>query len=434
MKFKEPKNKNYCAIISKIDNLVELPKMDRVQHGIIFGNKIIVSKEYQVGMVGVYFPVETALSPAYLKANNLYRKAAFNKNTDETGYFEENGRIRCIKFAKVHESQGLFMPLSSLSEFLSEKEIASLKVGDEFDMIGDTEICRKYVIKKQSVKGSSMLGGGKKARKPKEEKLVDGQFKFHQDTSMLYRNLHRIDPDTLIHVSRKVHGTSAIVGKLLCKRPLNVVEKITKKLGLKIDDKMYDYIFASRRVIKNNELNSGANHYYKENIWGIASETLKPYLKDGMTFYFEIVGYTPEGGMIQKGYDYGCKENEFKTEIYRITYTNDNGDVFEFSGKQVQDYCTALGINPVKEEYAGYARNYFAYDGGDIDVWRNGLLAKLKADYNEKDCAVCVNKVPEEGVVIRIEGNSFDAYKCKSARFYEWETAMLDSGEEDIES
>ena len=432
MKFKEPRNVNYCAIVAKIDSVVDLPKMDRVKHGIILGNKIIVNKSHKPGDIGLFFPVECALSPAYLKANNLYRKADLNEDNTKSGYFEENGRIRCIKFQKIHESAGLFMPLNSLNSFLTEKEIKSLSIGDSFDMLGDVEICRKYTIKKRN--SSSQLSGGKGPKKQAKEKLIEGQFRFHQDTSMMYRNLHRIEPDTLIAISTKIHGTSGVLGKLLCKKPLTFVEKIAKKIGVNVVDTQYDYIFASRKVIKNNDLNPNANHYYKENIWGIASETLKPFLKDGMTFYFEIVGYTPDGGMIQKGYDYGCKENEFKTAIYRITQTNNRGEVFEFSAKQVQDFCKEMGISAVRELYYGYAKHYFPYDGGDIEKWQSGFLEKLKADYNEKDCDICINKVPEEGCIVRVEGNNFEAYKCKSARFYEWETSMLDSGEVDIES
>ena len=44
MKIKEPKNKNYCGIITKIEAVVNLPHFDNVKHGIIFGNKIIINK------------------------------------------------------------------------------------------------------------------------------------------------------------------------------------------------------------------------------------------------------------------------------------------------------------------------------------------------------------------------------------------------------
>jgi len=47
---------------------------------------------------------------------------------------------------------------------------------------------------------------------------------------------------------------------------------------------------------------------------------------------------------------------------------------------------------------------------------------------------MCSNSVPEEGVVIRIEGLEIEAYKQKSTAFYERETSLLDKGESDIES
>lgn len=40
-------------------------------------------------------------------------------------------------------------------------------------------------------------------------------------------------------------------------------------------------------------------------IWNIAHEVIKPHLSKGLTVYYEIVGFLPTGGYIQKGYDYG---------------------------------------------------------------------------------------------------------------------------------
>ena len=66
--------------------------------------------------------------------------------------------------------------------------------------------------------------------------------------------------------------------------------------------------------------------------------------------------------------------------------------------------------------------------------WRSKLLETLKAEYTEKECWMCNNKVPEEGCVIRVEGLEFEAYKLKSNLFYERETKLLDKGESDMES
>lgn len=434
MKLNKPKNPNYCATVVKIETLVELENCDNVQGAIIMGNQVIVSKDIQVGDIGLYFPLETQLSKEYLSANNLYRKKELNSDPEaRPGYFEENGRVRCVKFRSLHKSEGLYMPLSSL-EFL-QSEGAGLKLGDEFDELDGVEICRKYVVKKSRTPSS---GKQNKSTKKYQSKLVDNQFRFHQDTSMLYKNLHRFNKDTLIHVSYKLHGTSGISSYILCKKKLSIWNKIGKFLGFDIKTEDYDYIYSSRKVIKNEELNPNAQHYYNQDIWGIANEQLKPFLYKGITLYYEIVGFLPDGGYIQKGYDYGCKEKEHAIYIYRITYTNIDGKVFEFSSKQVQEFCKKRGLNPVPELYYGSILDFMNQPENiklleGTKEFNEHFLDVVKKRYNEKNCYMCRNSVPEEGCVIRIEGEEFEAYKQKSNRFYELETVQLDKGEINIE-
>ena len=432
MKFKEPKNSNYAAIIVSISNVIPLEGMDRVQAAIILGNQVIVGKNINKGDIGIYFPVECQLSAEYLKNNNLYRKTELNLDpTTKGGYFEENGRVRCVKFAGKHKSEGIFMPLDSL-QYTGELHF---EVNDTFDELNGFEICKKYVIKQNRTPGLSRnnkKGAGKLA---KESKLIDNQFRFHDDTSMLFRNLHKINPDDLISITYKLHGTSGISSYVLCKKKLKLHEKILKWLGVKIIDTEYDYIYSSRKVIKNPSLNPNSQHYYSEDIWGIAHKELEPFLQKGMTLYYEIVGYLPNGGSIQKNYDYCCSIGNHSIYIYRITETNVDGKVVEYSAKQVQDWCKKNGLNAVPELYYGYAKELiFDIDGfNSLENWQSSFLDKIKHNYNEKDCYICKNKVPEEGIVIRIEGLDFEAYKQKSTAFYERETAQLDKGESNIE-
>ena len=152
--------------------------------------------------------------------------------------------------------------------------------------------------------------------------------------------------------------------------------------------------------------------------------------------YYEIVGYLPSGRMIQKDYDYGCEPTKHAIYIYRITSTNVDGKVIEFSAKQVQDFCKKNGLNAVPELYYGYAKDLGKHSNLlhlDKPWDSDKFLSLIKAKYNEKDCYMCVNTVPEEGVVVRIEGNDFEAYKAKSERFYARETEQLDKGELNIE-
>jgi hypothetical protein len=422
---KGPKNRNYCATVVEITTLVPLNGCDNVQGAIIMGNQVVVDKSCKIGDIGIFFPVETALSKEYLSMNNLYRKTELNSDDTKRGYFEENGRIRCVKF-RGNKSEGLFMPINSLKFFTDSYK--DLEVGYEFDEIGGIEICHKYVI---PVKSSS-LGGSVKTKKVTESKIIDNQFRFHQDTEQLYKNLDKISPDHLISITYKVHGTSGISSYVLCKKPLKLYEKVLKKLGVNIVDTKYDYIYSSRKVIKNPELNPNAQHYYNDDIWGLAHKKLEPFLTEGLTLYYEVIGFLPSGGYIQKDYDYGCKENEYKIMIYRITYTSPTGKTFEFSAKQVQDWCKDRGLNPVYELFYGYARD-FSDERMTEDNWKDLFLENIKRLFTEKDCFMCNNNVPEEGCVIRVEQPNFEAYKCKSTRFLEKETKQLDSGESNIE-
>lgn len=286
---------------------------------------------------------------------------------------------------------------------------------------------------------------------------------------MLYKNLHMVHPNDLISITYKVHGTSGISSYVLCKRKISIGEKIGSffhnvytnittfgKQSFKLETTEYDYLYSSRKVIKNEDLNPNAEHFYGVDIWALANMELKEFLQKGMTFYYEIVGYLPSGAMIQKDYDYGFDspkdnyhtigfgtsrdhDNPYYEEgihygifIYRITQTNTDGKVFEFSAKQVQDFCTEKGLKAVPELFYGYAAN-FSDERLTDEHWQNKFLETIKTLYNEKDCYMCKTKVPEEGAVIRIEKLGFKAYKQKSNRFYERETKALDAGESDIE-
>lgn len=252
-------------------------------------------------------------------------------------------------------------------------------------------------------------------------------------TSMLYRNLHRIEPNSLISCTYKMHGTSHISSYILCKRKLNWLEKLLIKLKVNIKTKEYDYVYSSRKVVKNSELNPNTQHYYSEDIWGIAHKELEPFLQKGLSIYCEIVGFLPNGGSIQKDYDYGCEPTKHAIYIYRITSTNVDGKVIEFSAKQVQDFCKKNGLNAVPELYYGYA-DEFSDERMTKENWEIKFLDTIKQKYNEKDCYMCKNNVVEEGVVVRIENLEFEAYKQKSFAFYQHESKMLDQNIEDIES
>ena len=177
--------------------------------------------------------------------------------------------------------------------------------------------------------------------------------------------------------------------------------------------------------------------YYSTDIWAIIADRIKDKIAPGITLYAEICGQMNNGSWVQKDFDYGIPSFNIDYFIFRITYTNILGQVFEFSTPQIQDYCKINGLNTAPVFYYGYAKDYISKDGLQANIenhWQENFLELLIKDFTEKDCFMCKNKLPEEGVVLRVENsNNFNAYKLKSIRFLERETSLLDKGEENIE-
>ena len=435
-------NMNYAASIVQIKNIIELQGCNNIVGTHIYGNHVIVSKDAKVGDIGLYFPLECSISSEFLKVNNLYREKTLNADVTKSGFFEDKGRVRAVKL-RGNKSEGFFIPISSLQGLfeLNSHEIyvqLQTEVGESFDTINDFKLCEKYII---SNRQHGQGNGNKKGKKPKESKIIDNQFRFHESTAMLYKNLHRINPNDIISLTYKIHGCALCSSIILCNKKLSVFEKFLKLCKIKIQDTIYDNVYSSRTVVKNPDLNPNAQHYYKQDIWGEANKILLPYLKDGLTIYAEICGYLSDGSMIQKDYDYGCDIGKFEIYVYRLTYTSIPGQVYEFSCKQVQDWCKQNGLKAVPQLYYGYAKDFVpdylklanSIDDRDIDLWREKFREKIANDYLEKDCYICKNKVPAEGVVIRREINDFEAFKYKATAFYERETKLLDANETNIE-
>lgn len=431
MNFKKPENENYCGTVIKINNLIDLSNCDNIQGTNIFGNHVIISNDVKIGDIGVFFFVETQLSAEYASNNNLFRHKKLNKNTSVKGYIEDNRRIKAITM-RQNKSCGLFIPLKSFSSYC---DIKYFKIGDSFDEIKGVKICNKFIIKRLKTKSLNP----KKKKYIKKSKIIQGQFNFHKDTLQLGKNIHTIKENDFISISYKLHGTSAITSKVLCKKKLNYFYKLLKLFRINIVDKMYDNLYSSRRIVKNDSMNpKHIKHFYDVDIWGVANNQLKEFLDDGMTIYSEIVGYLPSGKMIQKHYDYGCSPNTYDIYIYRITYTNPTGNIFEFSYKQIIDWCKERNLKYVPEIYYGKAIDFFNENKNilksDKEVqFSIDLLEILIKKYLEKDCWMSKNKVPAEGIVVRKECNHFKAFKLKSFRFLQKETENLNKGFIDIE-
>jgi len=482
---------NYTGTVVEIKQLFTIDKSDNILRTVINHNNAVVSKDTGIGEWGLFFPVETQLSNEFLKNNNLYRDNTLNIDTTKRGYFELNGRIRCQVFRGV-KSEGFYISITSL-DFLG-LDLTNINIGNEFNEIEGIEICKKYIPKNTRVQGNS---NKIQAKKSQLDLIVENQFRLHRDTEQLKKHIDEVKPDDIISITYKLHGTSAVFSNILVKRVLSRFERLLKWFGISIQENKYGNVYSSRNVIKDVDgLQLSQGGFYSTDIWGIVNEEVKDKILQGVTIYGEIVGFLPEGKMIQEDYDYGLKPwsnsiefgdkvlkvksgkpfksgNIFNTvkgviihpelnipaytfeeddsyvecrkcaklerghelHVYRITYTNPEGHVFEFGWQDIKDYCKKYGLKHVPELYYGKADDYTDWiEDIKTNNFHESLLTTLSNEYLEKDCWMCRNKVPAEGIVLRIERGNKPAFKLKSFKFLSAESLVLDKGEIDIEA
>ena len=443
-------NVNYLAKIVRIENFKPHtdPEVTRLKCCTIDGFNIICGIDSEPGLY-VYFPTACCLNPDFLRFANLYRHKELNADPEQSGMFEDNGRVKAIRL-RGELSEGFILPVVMLENYiLSVTNVALTCVeGTEFDIVehdGKTFWINKKYIPKHT-QGTPGMGSGKTAKQPKGiDKIIEDQFRFHYDTTLIKKCPHVINPKAIISITEKIHGTSGISAYVLCKQPLNWKQKIAKWLTGEEFNK-YDYLYSSRTVIKNQYYNKKAgNGFYGVDVWKYADDIVKPHLQKGMTVYYEIVGFLPNGGYIQKNYDYnylppvGDEKYEhgkhFGVYVYRVTITNVDGKVHEFSAKEVQQWCAFTGLQSVNELYYGYAEDLYS-DLAPSEHWNENFLQRLANDkqfHMELNSPSCSNKVPHEGVVIKMENMKSEAFKLKCFKFLDKEGKELDNGEVNIE-
>lgn len=407
-------SKNYVCTVVEIDKLFPIENADKIQRCVINGNDVIVSKDVKIGDKMLYFNSGTKLNTDYCKYNNLLTDKEQNKDNTKVGYISHKQfRVKAVKLRGVI-SDGILLPLNSLCFALNYFD-SDFKAGMEFTDIDNVSICEKYFV---PVRNNNT--GDKAPKQPKRiSRLVENQFYLHGDTDNLRKNIHKINPDDIIGIHYKKHGTSIVLGNVLVKKNLRWYEKIAKALSLNIVDTEYDVVYSSRNVVKNQYLNTETSTgFYGEDIWGVVAKQVGHLIPKNWTLYGEIIGYTQSGAYIQQDYDYGCNVGENKFYVYKISVVNPDGKVIYLTDKQIEEYCEKVGLL-YKDTfiYYGVAMNLF-HTNSDIETWKDLFLQYLEKTYNEKDCYISKNKVPEEGIIVRVEKTfEYEAYKLKSKRF-----------------
>lgn len=414
MKIDKPVNTNYCATVVEIKNITPLANCDNLVSISIFGYQAVISKDHKVGDIGIFFPAETQLSYDFCFENNLHRHGDRNKDQGLKGYVEDNRRVRAVKF-RGNTSNCLFMPLESLKFAGISPEM--LTIGDEFDTLNGTEICRKYTVAVRSGKIIDNL--------PKEFKRVEKKhMPEHMDSSNFFKWGDQIDSDMNIIITQKLHGTSIRIGHTITQRKLNLFEKFLSHVGVKIQTYDYDYVYGSKKVIKDVN-NPYQNHFYSSDIWTKEGEKLVGIIPENYLIYGELIGWAGEGE-IQRNYSYGIEKGKAELYIYRIAFVNNQGIIADLSWQQVKEFCAKNGLKHVPELWTGKKSDFKPDDFMNKRFFESGY----------RHCVYLGDKpdIVDEGVCIRVDGLQPVIFKAKCSKFLEHETNLLDQGAEDIES
>lgn len=438
----------YCGTVVKIGEILPIEGRDRIVKTMVNGLSIVIGKdEFQTGDVAVYCANETQLHELFLHLNSMYDDKELNIDKEKKGYINKHGRVRIVKLGGV-PSYGILLHPTSIATFLNEpvevvNEYLGNHVNEDFDEINGEIFCKVYVppIKTSNRQMSKSERRDKKLARFKM--LIEGSFRLHYDTDQLARNMHEFSPDDKVFISNKLHGTSIIIANILTNVPTNWFKRMWRKLTGKYEfDQKYNIVYSSRNVIKNEFINpkQKAGGYYSDDIWGYWAEKLAAYIPQDFCIYGEVVGYTPNGTPIQKGYDYGClptDEVKSKLMVYRVTHNDKEfeiTDVIAF-GQYLKDKLGDIVLDFPLMYHGTFAELY--PEISTTEHWHENVLEALKVEKKflmEQLEPMCINKVPREGFVVRKENDPIKrAFKLKSTAFHLREAAQVDNGEVDIE-
>lgn len=424
MKLEAPKNPNYAANIVRVRNLVPLEGLDNLLAAPLLGYQALVSKDTPTGELAVLFTAESQLSLEYASKNNLHRHADLNANEAETGYLEDNRRVKAIKL-RGHNSNALLMPLASLLHFAKQSDLDTLEEGDIFDTLNGAEIVKKYYVKEPGTNRKVDKNAVKKFRRVDEKMLPE-----HFDTENYFRNAHAIPADAPVVVTQKLHGTSIRIGNTIVKRQPKWLERVAAKLGVKVAQTEYAHVYGSRKVIKDPN-NPDQQHFYVSDIWTEYGKKLDDLIPENFVVYGELIGWTPDGAPLQKNYTYDVPQGEAELYIYRVAIVTNGGLLVDLAWDQVKHFAADRGLKHVPELWRGPHGEFTAEDYMDI------RYADQDVSLTEWHDVVRLSsqKTVDEGVCVRTDiGRAPYILKAKSPLFLAHESKMLDEEAVDMET
>lgn len=443
----------YCAYITTIKELRKHNNADRLQCATIFGNNVIVDLTYREGQKVIYFPTDGQLSEEFASDNNLVRKKDENGN-NIGGYLDPDKRnITALKL-RGEKSDGLVLPIEVLSKYA---DVDTLKDGEQITILNGYEICKKYIPRSNHRQGGN-TSAGNHTRKKKVP--VAPLFSEHADTEQLAYNLSAFKPNDEIEITLKMHGTSQRTGYLPVFKGYkqSLLDRVLRRDGKPVYD--WGYVSGTRRTVLEN-FDGG---YYGSNEFREAhSKFFEGKLMKGESVYYEVVGFTHTGTPIMSScnnrklndkefvkqygeetvFSYGCRpdtgwkdiqtDNEILQSdiyVYRMTMTNEDGFVVEYSPDFMRYRCEQMGAKCVPVFYKGQIPEYTILPdnvGSPMAIDAGEYVKKIAEDFYDGTDPIGKTHI-REGVVVRIINRpKFTAYKHKNFNFKVLEGIIKDT-------
>lgn len=430
---------SYNAYVCRIKNLRKHNNADKLMLGECFGNTVCVDTSYEVDELGIYFPTDGQVSPEFAENNNLLRKKDENGKSIG-GYMDPMKRNITTIRLRGEKSDGLFLHLNCVS--YTGVLLNELTEGLAFTTLNGHEICKKYIPMRQNRQGNGSEGN----RVRKKKAPVAPLFIEHADTEQLAYNLNAFKPDDLVEITLKMHGTSQRTGYLpmLKGYKKTLLDRIMHRDGTPIYE--YGYVSGTRRTV----LNDWEGGFYGSNMFRKKhADFFEGKLHKGEEVYYEVVGFTDEGMPIMSSasnrklndkdflkkygetttFSYGCSCTGYYTYgdgsydvlpksdfyVYRMTMTNEDGDVVEYTPDFMRYRCEQMGCKCVPVLWRGFLDD--TTDWNDAGMTAGEQVKEIAERYYDGPDPIGKTHV-REGVVIRILNRpKFCAYKHKNFAF-----------------
>lgn len=457
---------SYYAYVCSIKNLRKHPNADRLQLGECFGNTVCVDMGYANEELGIYFPTDGQLSVEFAEYNNLLRKKDDAGNSIG-GYMDPDKRNVTSIRLRGEKSDGLFLHLNCI-----DYTKANVKEGDRFTVLNGYEICQKYIPRTNKQARVSKEKGN---RTRKKKTPIAPLFTEHADTEQLAYNTGAFKSGDFVEITLKMHGTSQRTGYVpvlkgykatnpIYQCALNAmlsgknIGSLTRKYAeraLESATPIYDwgYVSGTRRTVLENYDGGyyGSNAFREQH-----SKFFEGKLYKGEEVYYEVVGFTDTGASIMGQVDnkklndkefikqygkittfsYGCcpghlgnliKDKEVVDNqaiiypvsdfyVYRMTMTNEDGDVVEYTPDFMRYRCEQMGCKYVPLLWSGIIPEH---PGATYDntISAGEWIKNIAEQYYDGPDPIGKTHV-REGVVCRIVNRpKFTAFKHKNFAF-----------------